>query len=220
MLKIGHRGAPFQAFENTITSFRRAIELGADGIELDVRVCKTGELVVFHDIGMERHTTAKAYVRDLTLSEIKAISLPGNERISTLSEVFQAMGKDIYYFIELKAQEALLSTIKLMEEYIRQGWKKLVLISYFEEARHHSQLITIAATFAKLEVNDIERAKAASAVMIIVDYDSITQAQIYEIHKQGMKIIACTINEPTDIVRIKSMGVDGIMSDYPDRLSN
>lgn len=218
MLKIGHRGAPFRAFENTITSFRKAIALGAEGIELDVRVCKTGELVTFHDVGMERHTTKKGYIRDLTLSELQAIPLPGNEKISTLPEIFESIGKELYYFIELKAEEALLPTIRLMEEYIERGWKNLILISYFEEARRHSELITTAATFAKLEPNDIARSKAAGAAMIILDYYSITQAKIDEIHESDMKIIACTVNELSDISRIKSMGVDGIMSDYPDRL--
>jgi glycerophosphoryl diester phosphodiesterase len=72
-LKIGHRGAAGHAPENTLLSFQKAMDLGVDMIELDVYVCKTGELVVIHDEKVDRTTNGTGYVREKTLDELKIL---------------------------------------------------------------------------------------------------------------------------------------------------
>ena len=73
MLKIGHRGAAGYAPENTLLSFQKAMDLGVDMIELDVYVCKTGELVVIHDEKVERTTNGTGYIREKTFSELRSL---------------------------------------------------------------------------------------------------------------------------------------------------
>lgn len=109
-LNFGHRGAPMVAPENTLASFQKARELGADGVELDVMLCADGEPVVIHDFSVERTTNGHGRVRELTLAQLKALDAGSwfdpqftGERIPTLREVTAWAGKDMLLNIELKS---------------------------------------------------------------------------------------------------------------------
>ncbi len=218
MLKIGHRGAPRRATENTITSFRLALKMGADGIELDIHQCKSGELVVFHDVGMDRLTQGKGLVRDLTLAQMRAFPLTGGGVIPTLEEVLEALGKDIYYFIELKPAEAAVPAVKCIEDYGARGWKHLFLISFQHEALKLAPALAAGASFDELAEGDVESAKAMGACMVLPAHAPLTRAQVEVAHRLGLQVVVWTVNEPADIARMKAIGVDGIISDYPERL--
>lgn len=99
-LVLGHRGSPLEEIENTIPSFRKAIENGADGIELDIRVTTDGVLVVSHDNSLKRVYGSDTAVESSTYEEVKKAA----PQIATLPEVFDAMG-EIYYDIEIKADQ-------------------------------------------------------------------------------------------------------------------
>jgi glycerophosphoryl diester phosphodiesterase len=218
VLKIGHRGAPHRATENTIDSFRAAIALGADGIELDVHRCKSGELVVFHDVGMDRLTTGQGMVRDLTLAQMRDFPMHGGGTIPVLEDVLEALGKEIYYFIELKPADAVLPAVKLIENYGACGWKHLILISFQHEALKLAPSVAIGATFENLAEGDMEKAKAMGSHMVLPSHAGLTKTQVESAHKMGLQVVSWTVNEPADIARMKAIGVDGIISDYPDRL--
>jgi glycerophosphoryl diester phosphodiesterase len=218
MLKIGHRGAPAYALENTITSFQKALEMGVDGIELDVHVCASGELVVFHDFAVDRFTNGTGYVKNILYSQLQALSLPQNERIPTLEEVLDALGKEIYYFIEIKPAEALDGVIRVMQDYQARGWKNLILISFQHDALKRAPGIRIGATFEKIGLGDIKNAMEMGAKMVLPNHKTLTQKEVDEAHAVGLQVVVWTVNEPEDIARMKQLGVDGIMSDYPDRL--
>ena len=93
MLRIGHRGAKAYAPENTLTSFKKAIEIGVDAIELDVRKTKDNKLVVIHDADIKRTTNGKGLVAELSLKEIKGFSAEGGEKIPTLEEALDFLDK-------------------------------------------------------------------------------------------------------------------------------
>ena len=101
-LIIGHRGAKGHVAENTLPSIAKAIELGVDGIEVDVFLCKSGELVVFHDKKLDRLTNAKGYIESLEYDSIKKISVLGKYKIPTLDEVLELIGGKAFLNIELK----------------------------------------------------------------------------------------------------------------------
>lgn len=110
ILVLGHRGSPMKEIENTIRSFKRAMEDGADGVELDVHLSDDGNLVVIHDFNTKRVFGTDSEIEELTIKEIKAI----NSEIPTLEEVFEALGP-VYYDIEIKADfsfdKKLISTL-------------------------------------------------------------------------------------------------------------
>ena len=103
ILKIGHRGAKGHILENTIDSFKKAVELGVDAIELDVHQCKTGEIVVFHDDSVNRLTNGKGAIKDLSLKELKKLSLGDNYFIPTLEETLDYLNNRVLINIEVKS---------------------------------------------------------------------------------------------------------------------
>ena len=93
--KIGHRGAMGYAPENTLKSFKKALELNVDAIELDVYICKSGELVVIHDDKVNRTTNGKGYVAEKTFKELRALDAGEKEKIPELKEVFDLVNKKV-----------------------------------------------------------------------------------------------------------------------------
>lgn len=109
MLVIGHRGAPGRAPENTLASFQAALDIGVDGIELDVHLTRDGHLVVIHDADLKRTTDGRGYVHDHTLAELKTLDAGSwhsaafaGERIPTFEEVLDLVGKRVPLQVEIK----------------------------------------------------------------------------------------------------------------------
>ncbi len=224
MLKIGHRGAPFYAPENTLTSFRKAIALGADGIELDVHLCKSEEVVVIHDERVDRTTSSTGEISDLTLTQVRSIKMLDGEHIPTLRETIEALGRDIYYFIEIKLVEAALPAAEIVRQYISQGWQaeRLYLISFDHEAlrlvaRNFPELY-LGASFEDLREDSIAEAKSLGARAIIPYYLTLEPEYVDAAHRLGIDVIPWTVNNTEDIAQLAAMQVDGIISDYPERL--
>jgi glycerophosphoryl diester phosphodiesterase len=102
-LVIGHRGASARAPENSVEAFARARADGADGVELDVLGCATGEVVVFHDDDLARLGGRSDRIDALPFSDVRAARLVGGARIPTLEEAFEACGPELLVNVELKA---------------------------------------------------------------------------------------------------------------------
>lgn len=113
----GHRGAGIYSVENTIDSFRKAVEMGVDGIETDAHLSKDGQIVLFHDYFVEKDGK-KIEINKLTLKQIKEIRLEENKKIPTLGEVFDIFkSKNIKYSIDLKDNNVGFKIIRLAREY-------------------------------------------------------------------------------------------------------
>ncbi len=226
MLKIGHRGAPAYALENTLTAFRKALEMGADGVELDVHLCKSGELVVFHDDGMDRLTPETHLIRDLTLSELRTFPLPGGESIPTLPEVLEALGPETWYFVEIKHAAAAPPVTDVLQHYTQKGWRNERLCFLASDHKTISSgleafpSLTVAVSFTKLTNSSAQEAKALGAHFIVPDYLTFGKEHVEQAHALGLKIIAWTAykDEAEHIDELVALGVDGIISNYPDRL--
>ena len=96
MIKIGHRGAKGFVSENTLPSFQKAMEIGVDGIELDVRLTADGELVVIHDEAIDRTTNGNGLVSQFSLKELKAFRINSTLEIPTLREVLNIIDKKCF----------------------------------------------------------------------------------------------------------------------------
>ena len=216
MLKIGHRGASGYLPENTIASFQKAIELGANGIELDVHLSKTGEVVVIHDDTVNRTTDDFGLVEDFSLEQLRHLGIP------SLEDVLQEIGKDIYCFIEIKPANAALPTMNLVADYIKKGWNKLRIISFEHEALElilqKMPELYIGFSFEELNPQAIVQAAKAGAKLICPLHKLITKDYIKKAHDFGLEVIAWTVNSPEEIAQMYELQVDGIIGDYPDRL--
>lgn len=225
MFRIGHRGAMGHEPENTIRSFKKALELGVDAVELDVYVCKTGELVVIHDDKVDRTTDGTGYTEDKTFAELRALDAGKGELIPTLEEVLDVIDKSVIVNIELKGKNTALATCKVIQKYIKtQGWSETdFMVSSFDhhELNKFKQLypkIFIGALVDGIPLSYSDCAVQLNAQSINLSLDFINQKFVNHAHENGLKVYVWTVNEHDDIARMKALNVDGIFCNFPERL--
>ena len=224
-LIIGHRGAMGHVTENTIPSIKKAIELGVDGIEIDVFKCKSGEIVVFHDKKLDRLTNSSGYIEDLSYDSINKIKVMGKYRIPQLIEVIDILPNEIFLNIELKGEETAKKVNEIITEFINRTESKLdrFIISSFnwnelEKLRSYNSKIPIAVLTDTNPLNAISVSKKLNAVAINPNYKLLNKNTVNEIKKEGLKIFPYTVNSLNDIDKMKTFRVDGIITDYPERI--
>ena len=132
MLKIGHRGAKAYEPENTIRSFKKALEIGVDAVELDVRKTKDDQLVVIHDADVKRTTDGKGLVSELTLKQIKEFSAEKAEKVPTLKEALDFLDKKVKILIELKETGIEEKVLAAVHE--NRLHKNVIIVSFIEDA--------------------------------------------------------------------------------------
>ena len=221
VLRIGHRGAAGHAPENTLASFRKAVELGCDMTELDVHICASGEVVVIHDEKVDRTTDGKGLVSELSISELKQLDAGEGEEIPTLEDVLQLLKDKIMLNIELKG----LGTAKSVYELVKKtGWRneKLTVTSFNWDMLGEYKALDSEARIGVLTFKNhdeaLRYAEAIKAYSINPYHMLLQKKYVEEAHEKGIKIYPWTPNKPEDIQNVVKKGVDGVISDYPDRI--
>ena len=131
VLVLGHRGYSAKYPENTLLAFKKAIEAGADGIELDVWLTKDGEVVVIHDETVDRTSNGSGRVKEMTLEELKELDFGNGERIPTLEEVFEAVPEDSVVNVEIKDVDAVEKTAEIIG---RNNPERVIVSSFLIDA--------------------------------------------------------------------------------------
>ncbi|MDG2371459.1 MAG: glycerophosphodiester phosphodiesterase family protein [Flavobacteriaceae bacterium] len=224
-LVIGHRGAKGHAPENTIKSIQKAIDLGVDGIEIDVFRCASGELVVFHDKSVEKLTNGIGFIEQMSLDSIKELNVLGTEKIPTLKEILDLIDGKITLNIELKGTNTSFLIHQLLNSYFKStNWTKdRIFISSFDwnELKAFQQLnkeVRIAVLTEDDPVDAIPIAKELNAFAINPNYNSLNKLNVAKIKSENFLIYTWTVNNIKDINQMKKLGVDAIITDYPDRI--
>lgn len=224
VLKFGHRGAKGHVAENTLESIQKALKLGVDGIEIDVHRCASGELVVIHDFTLDRMTNGSGEVSKFTFRELKKLKTTGNYLIPTLSQVLTLVNNQCLLNIELKGADTAKEAARIITFYVdKKGWdyENFIVSSFQEELLETVFNINKNIPLGVLTDTNIDRsvalAKKIKAVAIHIDYTMLTEEIVSEL-KKNYKVFAYTVNNLKPLARIKSYGVDGIISDYPDRI--
>ncbi|OEK07820.1 glycerophosphodiester phosphodiesterase [Flavivirga aquatica] len=223
-LSIGHRGAKGHITENTLESIQWALDFGVDGIEIDVHLCASGELVVFHDFTLDRITNGTGEISKKTLTELKKIKVEDKYSIPTLEEVLNVVNRKCFINIELKGEETFKEICRIIDRYVAEkGWKyQDFIVSSFQEALLLSVYnINKKVPLGVLTDINLEQSavfgKTINAIAIHPDYTMLTKENIAKL-KQGYKVFTWTVNNKQTIERVKSYGVDGIISDFPDSI--
>lgn len=266
---IAHRGASGYAPENTMAAFELADRLGADFIELDIRMSKDGELVVIHDKTVDRTTNKAGYVHDYTLRELKGMDAGSffsakyaDETIVTLEEVIYAFAGRIGILIEIKdpqlypgIEEKLAKMVRryeLIQDIAgigvggilgkegtggtegsggRGGYEEIansedalgIIIQSFDfesMRRMHTLLpeipvaVLIHADQHPLTDDTLDKL-ASYASSINISHDLLNEELVREVHERNRKVMAWTIRKDQDMERMRKLGVDGIITDYP-----
>jgi glycerophosphoryl diester phosphodiesterase len=219
VLKIGHRGAKFYEPENTLRSFRKALELGANAVELDVRRTRDGELVVIHDAEVDRTTNGKGLVSGLTLEEIRSLDAGKGEKIPTLEEVLDFLDNRVKILIELKEAGVEEKVLKLVHE---KGLEKnVIIISFLEDALRRVRELDkdVETGFIFVKHNDpVKTAVELKANYLLPLYRFTHSDLIRKSHENGLKVIVWTVNDEKEASEYAGKRVDGITSDKPDIL--
>jgi glycerophosphoryl diester phosphodiesterase len=225
MLKIGHRGARGYEPENTILGFQKAIELHVDQIELDVHLSSDNELMVIHDETIDRTTNGKGFVNQFSLQELKDFRMEKEQQIPTLSEVFDLIDQKCSINIELKSYETADKVVELIEQYVlEKKWKyNQFLVSSFDwNALQQVAFSNPEISIGVVTETDLDLALAFAKVIqaksIHPYFHLLTIENTASMQEEGFQIFPWTVNEIEDIERIKRYNVNGIISDFPDRL--
>jgi glycerophosphoryl diester phosphodiesterase len=225
ILNIGHRGAKGHIAENTIASIHKALELGANGIEIDVFQCKSGEIVLFHDKTLEKLTNGDGNIEDKNLEELRKLKvLNSSYSIPTLEEVLKSIGKDVFLNIELKGRNTAEGSLNLIKKYIERNKIEFnnILFSSFnweelKDLRSLSDKVQLALITEQDPLLAIDYALKLKAVAINPNYKDLNEQIISKINEKGLKIYTWTVNSKIQIDRLKVLNVNGIITDFPDR---
>ncbi|NUY80689.1 glycerophosphodiester phosphodiesterase [Flavobacterium sp. MAH-1] len=220
---IAHRGAKGYVSENTIAAFRKALEMGADGIELDVHLSSDGQIMVFHDEHTDRLTGVSGTVKDMACDDLQKLKVDLHHEIPTLAKVLDFVDKRCLVNIELKVEAAARPVTQLIEKYVSEGWNyDHFLVSSFDwtalqEIRNRNPKIPLGVlTETDLDLA-IGFAKSINAETLHPYFHLLDEASVKKIKAENLRLYVWTVNEPEDISRIENFGIDGIITDFPDR---
>ncbi len=219
MLKVGHRGARAYEPENTLRSFAKALELGVDAVEFDVRRTKDGAVVVIHDADVDRTTNGTGLVKDLTREEIKRLVTEKGGEIPTLEEALSFLDKKVKILIELKESGFETEVLQPIRE---KGLEEnVIIVSFIEEALEKVRALNDKVETGLIYVrhrSPVETARALRANYLLPLYRFTHTADVKRAHKTGLKVIVWTINKSEEVKEYAKKGVDGIASDKSDIL--
>lgn len=232
---IAHRGFSGSAPENTIIAFKKAIEVGSDMIELDVRLSKDGEVVVLHDETLERTTTGKGKVIEKTLQELKQLDAGlkfhpsfAGEKIPTLREVLEMARGKVRVNIELKkgdyGQWTILNlTDRALREVEKAGMLNQVLFSSFdplalEQILKENVSLSVAYLYNRPWRLPMEVTEGRPFFILNCRKSVLNSENISRAHQEGIRIGVYTLNTEEEMERFIHLKVDAIITDYPDRL--
>ncbi len=222
-LKIGHRGAPGYEPENTIKSFEKAISMGVDMIELDVHLCKSGEVIIIHDKKVNRTTNGKGFVKKKSLDKLKILDAGKGEKIPTLQEVLDFVNKRVKVNIELKGSGTTEAVLKIVEKNITKNkWKySQFIISSFDskKIKKLSKLnkdLQLGVLSKKGHKFLFRKAKEIKAYSIHLHLKQANKKIIKKIQQEGFKVFLYTIKTEKDAKKAKSLLPNGIICDSPN----
>jgi len=231
VLLIAHRGASGHAPENTLAAFRKAVTLGASFIETDLQLTRDARLVAIHDETVNRTTNGKGAVHDLTLAELRRLDAGSwfgsefaGERIPTIEEILDFAKKyDVIFYLEMKpggafgSEHALISGLRASGEIART-----IIISFdaaiLANVRKIEPTVMTGLLYDGQIEKPIDQALEVGARQLAVRGDLVSPALLTAARAKDLQVVCWTVNNAAHMRLLMDAGVDGIMSDYPDRL--
>jgi glycerophosphoryl diester phosphodiesterase len=225
-LVIAHRGASGQLAENTLPAYELAIEQRADMIEIDLHRTRDGATVVAHDEELSG-LGGKGEIAAATLAEVRALDAGGGERVPTLDEVLDRFGERIPFNLELKRGSS--ATYEGLERAALDAVRERGLLeqtlfsSFFDPVLERLRALAPEARLARLfsprdPERPLERARAVGAEAINPWSGLVQPGLIEAAHAEGLAVYVFTVDEEQEMRSLLDLGVDGIFTNFPDRL--
>jgi glycerophosphoryl diester phosphodiesterase len=226
---VGHRGAMGYCPENTLVSFERGLELGADWIELDVHLSRDGALVVIHDETLERTTNGHGLVRDHTLAQLQELDAGDGQRLMTLPEVLDwARERGAVVDIEIKNAPVYYPGIEdQVVNAVRAAHMvdNVIVISFDHAAvkrvKELEPRIATGVLYACRPTDaGIGLAQAARADAVLPHWAYVTHEDVKAAHEAGLAVAPWASSDPEVLEQLVQCGVDAIGTNHPDVLKN
>jgi glycerophosphoryl diester phosphodiesterase len=220
ILVMGHRGAAGIEPENTLRSFRKAVDLGVDWIEMDVHLSRDQHLAVIHDSNVDRTTNGRGAVREMTLAEVQRLDAGKGERIPVLHEVLEAFRGKVRMQVELKAEGTAEPVVRLLE---RMGLAEEVRLTCgnldrIREVKRLNPRVQTGAIFGKATPDCCEQTRAAGAIAVGIEFHHVTAEWVAKAHALGLQITPWNPDTPEDLKRMIALNPDRICTNRPDIL--
>lgn len=240
---IAHRGASAYAPEHTIAAYKLGQQLKGDYIEIDLQMTKDGYLVAMHDETLNRTTNGTGLVKEHTLEELKQLKADfsfnekhpnlakkeyENAKVPTLEEVIEVFGHDANYYIETKSPDEYPGMEEKLLEIINhyEIQDKVIIQSFSEESLQKIHNLNINIPLVQLlsykkavQLTELEIKKYKTyCIGLGMNYKYIDSAYVKKIKKHGLEVHPFTVDNEQDMKRLLLWGVDGIFTNYPDRL--
>lgn len=223
-LCIGHRGARGHAPENTLRGLETGIRLGAHALEFDVQLHPSGELLLMHDLWLDRTTNARGLLTEHSLQQLRELDAGEGERIPTLRQALTLIARRVRVNIELKTWNGTAAAVAAcVREFLAAGWLPTdFLVSSFhwpELAAFHRELplVPTGALICGVPSDGAAGAQALGAQALNISTEFVDAALLRDAHARGLKVYGYTVNLPAEIALMRQMGLDGVFTDYPER---
>ena len=220
VLRIGHRGAAGHAPENTLSAIQKGIALGVDFVEIDVRRTADGVLVALHDETVNRTTNGKGRVDRLSLQDVKKFNAGNGEHIPTLEEVLKMAAGRAGLMLELKIKGVAQQTVEAVRE---AGFKDPVIYASFlhDELTHVRAAdpeASLMVLFGRLPHTPVAQAIEYRPSHVGLRHDTATRRLVDAFHRADLLVFVYTADSPADIQQVLSVGVDGVIANFPERI--
>ena len=232
-LAFAHRGGTADGLENTLTAFRRAVDLGYRYLETDVHATSDGELVAFHDATLDRVTDARGAIAELPWREVRAARVAGREAVPLFDELLDAF-PEARFNVDVKSAAAIDPLVRAIER--ANAWHRVCVGSFSQARVDRVRALAGARLATSLGVRGVAalrllsfggRLPAPAAVNAAV----CVQVPVYQsglrvvdrrfvraAHSRGLQVHVWTVNEPERMRMLLDLGVDGIMTDQIETL--
>jgi glycerophosphoryl diester phosphodiesterase len=234
-LNFAHRGASYEAPENTIAAFLLAAELGADGIELDVQLSKDGEVIVIHDLSLETTTDGQGPVRAKTMAELQELDAGSwfdpvfaGQQIPTLQQVVEAVGHRLLLNIELKTASLMdgdlaKAVVRIIEE--NHLLDRVIVSSFNPLALRKVKQLNPWIPLGLLYSPDMPLPLRRTWLRPLIRpealhpyYEMLDPATVRRAKERGYRIHTWTVDDPGTMWQLMRLGVDLIITNRPDLL--
>lgn len=237
---VGHRGAAGRAPENTMASFRKALEMGADFVECDVHLSKDGRCVVMHDEAVERTTDGEGLIRDRTVRELKGLDAGSwfsrksrGEKVPTLDELLSwargrktRSGRPLGVFVEVKNEPVRYRGIerRVLRAVDRSRMAdRVVLISFdhgvVKRLKRLRPRILTGMLYSRPIEDPVERALQLKADAIMPRRNLVSRALVESAKARGLLVSTWTADGAAEMRKLLACGVDSVTTNFPDRLN-
>jgi glycerophosphoryl diester phosphodiesterase len=235
-IKIAHRGASGLAPENTLQAFSKALEIGVDGVELDVHGTADGELVVLHDRTLDRTTDRTGFVNEMALEKIREADAGAwfgtssiGEKVPTLIESLDLIKASAITVLEVKDEQVSVEVVRAIHD--TQAVSSVIVISFYAsvlsevrgiDPRIPTGFLTsgdIKANQHEQVIESIHTTCEIGASTLNVEHEMVDARFTWEVQRRGINLWAWTVDDVVQMRRLVEFGVQGITSNFPDRFA-